>query len=991
MKDNIIQVDAREESKRNMARYSLYILYNRYVPDARDGLKPVQRRILTAMFYDIKCVSLATKRKSANTVGMVMGKYHAHGDCLRANTPIYLMNHTITTIGELYNSGITTFESLGVNQYTLKVEPIIVHDLRIGQYTNKIYHIELSNGAKIECTGNHPFMMYNGAYLKAEELYAGALLYTNTLKLLQDTNKIIFRNIDNLYLNGIGASYYTYINNYSDNITEEEFNNYLKEYLRVRPMITNIYTTDTNNEPMYDFTVDTTNNMLIPVIGKDNVENQEIPMICVHNSSIYGAMQPLANWWECMAPLLTYDSASGTIQGGKQAAMRYTESCISQFGMDCAISELVETKQVVNWQKTFDNHNDEPETLPVKVPLLLINGAFSIAIGRRIEVPPHSINDVIDATIALMHNPNTKIVLIPDQCMKCEIINTDWKKISNMGFGNYVVRGIITQGEDKKGKYLSIRSTPDIVFSNSIVEKIEELIKDNKLIQVADINDHSTDSDLDVRIYLKNGADPNYVKQVLYKNTSLQDTKRVNMEVLDGLDIKRFSYKAYLLYFLEYRRGIKFRLYNYRLQKVETRLHQIETYIKVLESGDVENIVHMIRNQASVDENYLVNWLMKKLKITDIQALFILRTQLKALSKGNLDKYKAEQKDLLVKVNECVAYITDEKLIDKEIENELLEIKAKYGKPRQSVIISEAEASDIPEGEFKIVITESNFVKKMQVNEPIKAYKGDNAKYILIADNSKDILLFDQMGKVFRLQVHKIPFTEKNSAGVDIRLLIKKLTSNIISVMYVPILEMLANKKSKYYLSIISTKGLIKRIDLNDIINATTSGIIYTKLNKGDSVKDIIVVNHKSDIVVYTKSKALRMPVESTPYLKRSTLGNMAMKTTEDIDGMSVVTRETTDIVVVTNKGKFNRFGVAGLPVSDRNKAGGKVIKLAKGDYIHNIFSCNSNYVLRVIRTDEVLEINVADIPIGSSVSAGTKMCKDGILKIELIRGNTMC
>lgn len=986
MKDNIIQVDAREESKRNMARYSLYILYNRYVPDARDGLKPVQRRILTAMFYDIKCVSLATKRKSANTVGMVMGKYHAHGDCLRANTPVYLPDHTITTIGELYNSGITTFASLGVNQYTLKVEPIIVHDLRIGQYTNKIYHIELSNGAKIECTGNHPFMMYNGAYLKAEELYAGALLYTNTLKLLQNTNKIIFRNIDNLYLNGIGASYYTYTNNYSDNITEEEFNNYLKEYLRVRPMITNIYTIDTNNEPMYDFTVDTTNNMLIPVIGKDNVENQEIPMICVHNSSIYGAMQPLANWWECMAPLLTYDSASGTIQGGKQAAMRYTESCISQFGMDCAISELVETKQVVNWQKTFDNHNDEPETLPVKVPLLLINGAFSIAIGRRIEVPPHSMNDVIDATIALMHNPNTKIVLIPDQCMKCEIINTDWKKISNMGFGNYVVRGIITQGEDKKGKYLSIRSTPDIVFSNSIVEKIEELIKDNKLIQVADINDHSTDSDLDVRIYLKNGADPNYVKQVLYKNTSLQDTKRVNMEVLDGLDIKRFSYKAYLLYFLEYRRGIKFRLYNYRLQKVETRLHQIETYIKVLESGDVENIVHMIRNQASVDENYLVNWLMKKLKITDIQALFILRTQLKALSKGNLDKYKAEQKDLLAKVNEYVAYITNEKLIDKEIENELLEMKAKYGKPRQSVIISEAEASDIPEGEFKIVITESNFVKKMQVNEPIKAYKGDNAKYILIADNSKDILLFDQMGKVFRLQVHKIPFTEKNSAGIDIRLLIKKLTSNIISVMYVPILEMLANKKSKYYLSIISTKGLIKRIDLNDIINATPSGIIYTKLNKGDSVKDIIVVNHKSDIVVYTKSKALRMPVESTPYLKRSTLGNMAMKTTEDIDGMSVVTRETTDIVVVTNKGRFNRFGVAGLPISDRNRSGSKVIKLAKGDYIHNIFGCNSNYVLRIIRADEVLDINVSDIPIGSSISAGTKMCKDGVLKVELIK-----
>ena len=128
------------------------------------------------------------------------------------------------------------------------------------------------------------------------------------------------------------------------------------------------------------------------------------------------------------------------------------------------------------------------------------------------------------------------------------------------------------------------------------------------------------------------------------------------------------------------------------------------------------------------------------------------------------------------------------------------------------------------------------------------------------------------------------------------------------------------------------------------------------------------------------------MPVEATPYLKRSTLGNAAMRTTEDIDGMSVITGETTDIVVITNKGKFNRLNISGLPISDRNKAGSKVIKLAKGDYIHNIFSCNSNYTLRVIRPDETLEINVADIPVGSSISAGTKMCKDGIIKVELIK-----
>ena len=783
MKDNIIQVDSREESKRGMARYSLYILYDRYVPDARDGLKPVHRRILTTMFYDIKCVTINTKRKSANTVGTCMGKYHPHGD-----------------------------------------------------------------------------------------------------------------------------------------------------------------------------------------------------------SSIYDAMKPMANWFESKMPLLTYDSASGSIQGGSQAAMRYTESYLSPFAVECVLGELAETRQIVNWQNTFDNHNQEPESLPVKVPLLLVNGTFSIAIGTRVDIPCHSLNDVIDATIALLHNPNEKIVLIPDQCMQCEIINTDWKKISNMGFGNYTVRGIIKEIDDNGAKALSIRSTPDMVWANNVVEKIETLIKENKLIQVSDIQDHSTSTQLDIRVYLKRGADPNYVKQVLYKNTSLQVTKRVNMEVLNGMDIQRFSYKAYLLYFLEYRKNVKFRLYNFRLQKVETRLHQIDVYIKVLQSGDIENIVHMIRNQASMDEEYLIDWLVKKLKITDLQATFILRTQLKALSKGNLNKYKEEQKELLARREAYIKYITNESLINQEIEQELLDIKAKYGSPRKSIIISEAEASDIPEGEFKIVITESNYVKKIQINDPIKAYRGDNPKYVIIADNSKDLLLFDQMGKVFRLPVHKIPFTDKSSQGTDIRLIVKTLTSNIISMMYVPIIEMFANKKSKYYLAMVTTKGLIKRIDLNDIVNATPSGIIYTKLNKGDSVKDVIIVNHKSDIVVYTRSKALRMPVEATPYLKRSTLGNTAMKTTEDIDGMSVVTSETTDIVVVTDKGKFNRFSISGLPVSDRNRAGGKVIKLAKGDYIHNIFSCNPSYVLRVIRPDEVLEINVSDIPVGSSVSAGTKMCKDGIIKVELIK-----
>lgn len=784
MKDNIIKVDADKQYMSNMARYSLYVLYNRFVPDIRDGLKPVQRRILYAMYNDIRCVSESTKRKSANTVGVVISKYHSHGD-----------------------------------------------------------------------------------------------------------------------------------------------------------------------------------------------------------SAVYESMKPMTNHWEIKVPLIVYDSNSGSIQGGPQAAMRYTESYLSKFAIECVLGDLDQAHFVVDWQKTFDNHTDEPECLPVKVPLLLVNGFFAIAIGRRIEVPKHSLNDVIDATLAVLKNPKAPVILIPDPCQKCEIIDADWKKISNMGFGYYTQRGIVETIENKNGTYsLAIRSVPDLVTSDSIMEKIDNLIKENILVQIADIKEYSTEDELNIHLILKKGADPNYVKQILYKNTELQSTKRVNMEVIDGVDITRVSYKAYIAYFLEYRRECKTRIYNARLQKAETRLHQIEVYIKVLESGDVENIVHMIRNQSSMEETVLVDWLMKKLNITDLQAKFILHTEIGRLSKGHLKKYKDERAKLLKDIDTYIKVITHDSLIDKEIEQELLEIKAKYGKPRKSILISEAEATNIPEGEFKIVITEQNYVKKLNVDEPIRTVKGDQPKCITIADNSKDILLFDEMGKVFRLPVSKIAFSDKNAPGIDIRMLIKKATSNIISAMYLPIIETLANKQSKYYLVVVTKGGFIKKIDLDDIVNTTPSGIMYSKLNPGDSICEVLIANDKSDVIIYTGTKALRFSINEIPYLKRATLGNQAMKTKESIDGISVVTADTKEVVVVTAKGKFNRLTISALPRSNRNKAGVKVIKLAKGDAIKNIFTCNGKVDIKITRIDEVLTIDTNTIPMGSSVSAGAKLCKDGVIKAELIK-----
>ena len=706
------------------------------------------------------------------------------------------------------------------------------------------------------------------------------------------------------------------------------------------------------------------------------------------DSSIYGSCKGMTNWFEIKEPLINYDSNSGSLQGGPQAAMRYTESYLSKFSMDVVVNDLIESRMVVDWSPTFDNHTIEPDLLPVKVPLLLVNGAFGITVGVKVEMHKHSLNDVIDATIDVLRNPNAKVVLIPDPCQRCEIVEADWKNISNMGFGYFIERGIVDIEYNPKTNQpiLHIRSTPDLVFADSVMEKIEDLVKENKLVQIQDIQDHSTEEELDILLILKKGSDAEYVKQVLYKNTSLQDKKRVNMQVMVGNEIMRMSYKAYIVAFLEFRRNVKFRLYNARLQKAETRLHTTEIFIKILESGDVEKIIHAIRNQKPSEEAELVKWLMKKLNITDVQAKFVLNTEIKKLSKGNLSKYKEEQKQLKKQVKSYMNMITKPELIDKEIEQELLDIRAKYGKPRRSILISEAQASNIPQGTFKIVVSEYSYIKKMQPDDNIKLSKGDSPKCVTIGDNSKDLLLFDEMGKVFKLPIYKIAFTEKNSPGIDIRTIIKKLTANIVSVMYVPILEDLAKKISKNYIVVVTKSGLIKKMDLNDILSSTTSGIIYSKLGKGDNVCDVVVANNKSDIIIYNKSKALRISMNSIPHLKRATMGVISLKSKDPIDGISVITSDTKNIIVVTSKGRFNMLPKTALERTDRNKAGSKVIKLNKGDNIKNIFTYIPNTTIKLTHPDGTNTIiNPIDIPMGSSVSTGVKLTKD-VVKAELVK-----
>lgn len=716
------------------------------------------------------------------------------------------------------------------------------------------------------------------------------------------------------------------------------------------------------------------------------------------NSSIDDVIKILSNWFDKYIPLIYSESNMGSMQGDGAAASRYTEVMLSQFAKDAIFAEMKENENIVDWTSTFTGTDKEPEYLPVKVPLLLIEGCSGIGTGKATDIPCHNINEVIDATLKLIDNPKAPVVLIPDQCMPCEIIDTNWKQICNSGNGSFKVRGKIDIEIEDKGKanehyVLVVKSTPDSVSlddgkDTGIHYQINALIEKGRLPQITDLVENSHDTDMRYEIHLKKGADPNYVRDYLYKTTSLQTTQSVNFEVLDGINpMARMSYKSYLQAFIDQRCTTKYRYYCLKLQDAKTQLHEKEICIMLIKSGKVNELTKKIQKSKLKNDNELIDWLVNLFNITDLQAKFILNYPMKKLAPIYLKQYEEEAKKYREIEQMCMKKILNEGELLDEIKEELIYFKTKYGFPRKSTVVSQSDISNIPQGTFRIVITENGFIKKMAVNEAVGSYRGDNPTITITAENTSDLILITSQGRGYKIPVHKIPLTDKNSIGIDIRILMKGITSTIVAIFDSSVLKKYADLKAKHYAVLCTEKNYIKKLDIEDILVSTPGGIIMTKLNQGDQLKSCMIVPEAADVVIYSKRKALRCPMSSIPNYKRNTVGNYAMNTNDDIDGIAMVDPSATDIVVITESGNFNKVDISGLPVSERYKSGNNVIKLKPNDSIHSLFSTNDSQVITVLTKEKRYDIPVKDIQRSSTVSAGKKVIPlkgDIIVKVIL-------
>jgi DNA gyrase subunit A len=341
----------------------------------------------------------------------------------------------------------------------------------------------------------------------------------------------------------------------------------------------------------------------------------------------------------------------------------------------------------------------------------------------------------------------------------------------------------------------------------------------------------------------------------------------------------------------------------------------------------------------------------------------------KKVSKGYLAKYKEIYDEAIQNAERYMEIIGDEQHIDAEIIRELEWAKAKYGKPRMSRLITKEEANSVPAGTFKVVITSGNRIRKLEVNAKITDLRGESPKCILVVDNRDSILLFSTLGKVFKIPVSVLSFEFQ-----DIRLVVKKLTSDIASIVMESSMKTFSKNKH-HFIYTLSRNGYIKRMDCADFLSIPVSGIIYAKLDPGDEIVDVMFMSDKYDLMVFSENRALRFAGTEAPYLRRSTKGNYSMSTNHPMKGMVCVRPNANALVIITAGGRINKIPLVSIKNGKRTQAGSSVIKLGKGDNIISTLICGENETIHVVfETGKEIDIPVHGIEPGSSISPGKKL-----------------
>lgn len=613
------------------------------------------------------------------------------------------------------------------------------------------------------------------------------------------------------------------------------------------------------------------------------------------DASVYYALVRMAQDFSLRHPLVDGHGNFGSVDGDPAAAYRYTEARMSKISL-----KMLEDikKDTVNWVPNFDDTEVEPEVLPTKFPCLLINGSSGIAVGMATNIPPHNMGEVAEGVCCLIDNPDAELEEImqyikgPDFPTHGIIMGAKGiKEAYSTGRGKIIVRARAEIKETKNDRFkIIVTELPYSVNKRRLIEKIAELIKDKRIEGIADLQDYTDRHGMHIEITIKRDANAQVVLNNLYKMTEMQTTFGVILLALDGGVPKILTLKQILQKYISFQEEIITRRTKFYLKKAEERAHILEGLAKALDI--VDEVIATIR-ACRGGQSEAKQAIMDKFGFDDPQAAAIVAYRLGQLAGLEIEKILNELEELHEKIKDYNDILNNEHRVLDIVKTEIREVADKYGDERRteiSAFTGDVDDEDlIPVEDCILTLTERGYIKRQTVdtykaqNRGGKGIMGmsrreeDVAKNMFTCSTHDAILIFTNMGKVFKLKGYQIPEASRTSKGMNvINLLPIEQDEKVTAMVKVP------KDGDREYLCMVTRNGVIKRTALDQYNNIRKNGIIAINLDEGDELCWVEITDGERNLIVATHDgMAICFKEEDARLIGRTARGVRAIQLAE--------------------------------------------------------------------------------------------------------------
>ena len=714
------------------------------------------------------------------------------------------------------------------------------------------------------------------------------------------------------------------------------------------------------------------------------------------DSSIYGTVVRMAQPWALRYTLVDGHGNFGSVDGDGPAAMRYTEVRLEHIGEEM-LSDI--DSDTVDFQPNYDNSRQEPVVLPTRIPNLLVNGTSGIAVGMATNMPPHNLTESINATVALIDNPELtiselmKYIKAPDFPTGGTIYGYNGvKEAFETGRGRIVIRAKAEIEAHSNHEDIIVTEIPYNVNKAELIKYIADLVNEKKIDGIADLNDESDYKGMRIVIRLKSDANANVVLNKLYKLTQMQSTFSVNNVAIVNGRPRTLNLKELLQAFIDHRHEVVTRRTRFELRKAEERAHILQGLI--IAEQNIDEVIQIIKNADSVEDARAQ--LSARFDLTEPQTLAIVEMKLRSLAKLEQDKLRQQYADLERLIEHLNLILSDEHECRELIKSELLEIRDKYGDARKTDIdytAGDFNAEDFyADDDMIITISHLGYIKRTPLSEFRAQARGgvgsrgsntrdeDFIEHIYPASMHNTMLFFTDRGLVYKMKVYELPEGAKNSKGRALQNLLDIEPGDKVRA-YIACKQLDDPEfTGSHFLVFATRKGVVKKTSLTEYARVMSKGKKAIIIREDDSLIGVELTDNDSTILLAAKEgKAIRFATSSLRAMGRVSTGVRGMKVegTNEVIGMITMEPDSTNtVMVISENGYGKRTALDAYTPHNRGGKGMKTINVTdKTGPLVGFLSVNDDNDLIIINQSGItIRIHMSDLRVMGRATQGVRL-----------------